>query len=370
MQLFDLAPAPSDPDYDTLGSLNLTHVIIEEVGEVSKKAKNVFGSRKDRFLNEVYGITGKVVMTQNPSQNFTREEFYEPYKKLGGGEYQKWPIGDVFINKLVDGKNKQIKSVGYRVFIRSLPVDNPFLSKNYVETLKRLPDQERKRLFEGNWDYQDQSDGLFSSGILDRATTYNLPNELSPKYIGVDVADKGKDKTIVSLIENGVATKQVHLNVDTSGEKPISQLYSLELIKFAQMNGFKPGNAGNIAIESNGVGVGMRDFMRSSGWFITEYTATSQSRSDGFWRLHKSLESGELKIYVDFDKSTSGELRKQLSLHTYEMNDKLQPVICQKKKIRDVLGYSPDSADSFMIANWVATGGVLDPKQDISRIIF
>jgi hypothetical protein len=371
IQLFDLAYAPSDPDYDTLGSLNLTHVIIEEVGEVQKKAKDVFGSRKDRFLNDIYGLTGKVVMTQNPSQNFTRAEFYEPYQNLGGGEYQKWPIGKVFIKeKDKEGKTIDKETIGYRVFIRSLPIDNPFLSKNYVETLKRLPEQERKRLFEGNWDYMDDSEGLFNSQLIDKSMVYDMPEEKYPKYIGVDVADKGKDKTVVSLIEGGVATKQVELSVDTTGEKPISQLYSLELIKFAQQNGFKPEDANHIAIECNGVGVGMRDFMRSNGWYISDYTATSQTRSDGYWRLHESFETNKLKLYHLFDNSNSGELRKQLSLHSYEMNDKLQPIVIQKKKIKDVLGYSPDHADSLMIANWVMTGGVLDPKQDSARIIF
>ena len=53
IQLFDLAWQPSDPDFDTLGSLNLTHVVIEEIGEIREKAKDVFGSRKDRYLNEL-----------------------------------------------------------------------------------------------------------------------------------------------------------------------------------------------------------------------------------------------------------------------------------------------------------------------------
>ncbi len=369
IQLFDLAWAPSDPDYDTLGSLNLTHVIIEEVGEVRKKAKDVFASRKDRFLNEEYGITGKVVMTQNPSQNFTRSEFYEPYKQLGGGEYQKWPIGNMFIKSLdKDGKTITTKKEAYRVFIKSLPTDNPFLSRNYIETLKRLPTQQRKRLHEGNWDYMDDDDGLFPGVLIDKATAYQPPEEISPMYIGVDVADKGKDKTIVTLIQNGIATKQVRLNVSTIGEKPISELYALELIKFAQQNGFTSKEASNIAIESNGVGVGMRDFMRSKGWFISEYTATSISRSEGFWNLHVSLEDGSLKLYLPDE--TMQELRRQLSLHSYEMNDKLIAIVERKKIIRETLGYSPDEADSLMIANWIQNGGAKDPRYDASRILF
>ncbi len=365
IQLFDLAYQPSDPDFDTLGSLNLTHVIIEEVGEVREKAKEVFGSRKDRYLNKEYGITGKLVMTQNPSQNFTRQQFYNPYKALGAGEWQKWPIGSVFING--------IENEAYRVFIKSLPTDNPFLSRNYIETLKRLPHKERKRLYEGNWDYADDEDSLFRSDLLDRIVRYNPADEFSnnpQKFIGVDVADKGKDKTVASLIVDGVLVKQQRLTVDTTGEKPISYLLADELIKFAQLNGITIQQAKNIAIEGNGVGVGMRDAMRQRGWFISIYEATSKSRSKGYYDLQLDMDAG--KALISGDLPSLDELRRQLMTHSFEMNDRLEPVVLTKKKIKEVLGYSPDDADSYMIANWCRRGGVAanDPKMDQSRIIF
>lgn len=362
IQLVDLKWEPSDPDYDTLGSLNFTHVVIEEVGEIRQKARDVFGSRKNRFLNQHYNIVGKTVMTQNPSQNFTRQEFYEPYKALGMGSHRAWPIGEV---EVAPGDVR----VAYRSFVKSLPTDNPFISRNYIENLKRLPPQERKRLFEGNWDYMDDDDVLFPSLLLDRSTISSRP-DYTPvrRFIGVDVADKGKDKTIVSLIENGVLIMQKRLNVDTTGEKPISELYSLELIKFAQQHGFTPKEASKIALEGNGVGVGMRDFMRAKGWFITVYEATSQSRSDGYYRLHTSMDEGSFQMLNVLETLT--ELRKQLMVHTYEFDEKLQPKVLQKKKIKEELGYSPDEADSAMIANWIQSGGVLDPKRDASRIVF
>lgn len=366
IQFFDLAYQPSDPDFDTLGSLNLTHVVIEEVGEIRQKAKEVFGSRKDRFLNDKYGITGKLVMTQNPSQNFTRKQFYDPYKRAGAGEYQAWPIGDVYVN----GEKK----AALRVFVKSLPEDNPFLPKNYVETLKRLPTKERKRLYEGNWDYADDEDSLFRSDLLDRITIYNVYDYIDEgqgqKFIGVDVADKGKDKTMLTLIIDGVIVKQKRLNVDTTGEKPISYLYADELIKFAQQQGMTAKDAKRIAIEGNGVGVGMRDAMRIRGWFITIYTATSRSRSQGYYDFSTDMDSGKVKIFNDID--TLDELRTQLTTHTYEMNDKLEPVVVKKQKIKDIIGKSPDEADSAMIANWIRRGGntVNDPKYDQSRIVF
>lgn len=361
IQLYDLARQPSDPDYDTLGSLNLTHVVIEEVGEIHHKAKVVFGSRKNRWLNDKYNITGKVVLTQNPSQNFTRQEFYDPYIRAGGGDYQKWPIGNVYLNN--------VKMTAYRCFIKSLPTDNPFIPKNYIEDLKRLPPQERKRLFEGNWDYTDDDDMLFKSELLDKAIAYEYNLRESPmKFFGVDVADKGKDKTIVSMMVDGVLTRQKRINVDTTGDKPISYLYALELIKFAQQEGLTPQMARQIAIEGNGVGVGMRDAMRTLGWFATEYTATSISRSQGYYDYHLDMDSGDARI--DSKLETMAELRIQLTTHTYEMNEKLQPVVLSKKKIKEIIGHSPDEADSAMICNWARRLKGGDPKYDQSRIVF
>lgn len=362
IQLIDLKYQPSDPDYDTLGSLNFTHVVIEEVGEIRKKARDVLGSRKNRFMNVHYNIVGKTVLTQNPSQNFTRQEFYEPYKALGMGSHRLWPIGQVEVSP-------GIMKDAYRAFVKSLPTDNPFLPRNYIEVLKGLPPQEKKRLFEGNWDYMDDDDVLFPSLLIDRAMASNRSDDTPvQKYIGVDVADKGKDKTLISLVENGILIEQKHLEVDKTGEKPISELYSNELIKFAQQRGMSAQDARRIAIEGNGVGVGMRDFMRSKGWYITVYEATSKSRSAGYWSLRTSMDDGSFRIMRTLESLTV--LRQQLMVHTYETGEDLLAKVLSKKKIKEELGHSPDEADSCMIANWILNGGNGDPKQDQSRIIF
>lgn len=355
IQLVDLAYQPSDPDYDTLGSLNLTHAVIEEAGEIAKKARDIFTSRKSTFLNNKYGIVGKSVLTQNPSQNFTRDEYYEPYMAKGGGSYRKWAIGKVEVNGRM--------LTAYRAFIKALPTDNPFLPRNRLEELRRLPPQQRKRLYEGNWDYMDEEDQLFPSTLFDRSLIGEIEPVDNPlKFIGVDVADKGKDKTIATLMENGIITKQKHLEIDKTQEAALSNLYALELIKFAQMEGFQPAEAKRIAVEGNGVGVGMRDFMRHRGWFITEYTATSQSRSQAYYNLSKHMDSGKTRIASNLENLST--IRKQLSIHTYEFDDKLQPKVLPKSKVKEVLGHSPDEADSVVIVDWVA-----NQKMTTSRIV-
>lgn len=367
--LIDMAYAPTDPDFDKFGSLELTHVIIEEVGEAVKKAVDVLGSRRNRMMNKEYGIVGKMVMTCNPTQNFIRQEYYKPYEELGMGRMQKWEKGEV----IIPGTGERKPS--YRAFVRSSVYDNPFIDDNYIETLKGLDTQERKRLLDGDWNYADDDDTLFKSLLMDRATTYELPpvSDVFNKYIGVDVADKGKDETIATLVVDGVIITQKVLKIpDMTPEqlkdtdKPISYLYADELIKFAQQNGFTANMAKNIAIEGNGVGVGMRDAMRVRGWYISLYEATSSGRSQAYYDFMLDMDSGAIKILHGLD---DGELRRQLAAHTYEMIDQ-KPHVIKKDKLKVVLARSPDNADSAMIANWCRGGGNgrHDVKKQQSRI--
>lgn len=360
---------PSDPDFARIGSLEIDCAFIDEAGEVTLEAKNAIKSRVGRgILTSVFGIPGFVVLSCNPSTNFLRQEYYDPFEKLGGGDFQKWEIGKMEIY----GEEVPV----YRAFLRISAQDNPFLPQSYIDNLYTLPDRERKRLLYGNWNYADDENSLFRSSLLDKSITFSLPTsgEKFEKYIGVDVADHGKDKTIFSLIDNGVLVSQkycnVQLNWDNSSELPLSRLMADELIEFAQRNGFTPREARHIAVECNGVGVGIRDMLKERGWYLTEYTATHKSRSEGYYQLMLDMDSGDIKILNTIDKLD--ELRKELSAHTYQMNNQI-PDVVKKEKIKQMIGHSPDEADSFMIANHVRNlikNPQNDPHRNVNRISF
>lgn len=360
----DLAYQPSDPDMASLGSLELTDAFIDEAGEIHKKAMDVLGSRVNRWKNIEHGIVGKLVASCNPSQNFLRSDYYEPYDKLGGGRIQKWQHGEVWVNKVL--------VPAFRAYIRSTVADNSFIDPNYIENLKKLPTQERKRLYIGDWNYADDDDSLFTSLLLDRATAYTLPETedgVFDRFIGVDVSDKGKDQTIATLIVDGVIVTQHELKIseeDKKSEKPLSYLLADQLIKFAQQNGFTPQSAKCIAVEGNGVGVGIRDALRVRGWFIEIYEANGRSRSDGFYNFMLDMDAGAVKMLHGID---DGVLRQQLAAHTYEMVDQ-KPKVIKKETLKLKLGRSPDNADSAMIANWRRRGGIAQTKKANANNLF
>lgn len=369
----ELMKNPSDPDFSRFGSLELDMAFIEEAGEVTLEAKNAIRSRVGRgIMAKEHSLPGKLVLSGNPSQNFLRTEYYDPYMELGGGEYQSWIIGETVIRP--DKKKVPKKVPMKRCFLRMSVYQNPFIPQSYIDTLKTLPRRERKRLLDGDWDYADDDSSLFKSGLIDKAITYELPqpSENFNKVIGVDVSDAGRDRTVFSLIDNGVLVTQkcsnVQMNWDRKSEEPLSYLIANELIEFAQRNGFQQVNAKNIAVESNGVGVGVRDALRVRGWTLTEYVNTGQSRSDNYYNLMLNMDSGTIKLYKDV--STLGELRKELGAHTYEMENQ-EPKVIKKSKLKEVLGRSPDYSDSFMIASWMWDRKVnpqRDPKRNSKRI--
>jgi len=361
IQLVDMVRMPSDPDYDRFGSLNLTHTVIEEAGEIVKKAKDVFTSRKNRFMNKEYGIVGKSVQTCNPSQNFLKNEYYKPYKEKGGGTYQRWKHGHVIVN----GERLD----AYRGFLQSLANDNPFLPPNYLEVLRMLPTAEKKRLLLGDWDFGDSDKMLFPPTLIDRVMT----DEITPgkRSIGVDIADVGNDCTIISMVENGVLVEQEKIEIDKT--LAVGDQIADAIIKFAQQRGFSREQANYIAIDSVGVGASTRDFLRTRGWNVREFIAGSSSssnmyrnlRGETIYTLSRAMDNTNFKIY----KHLNGldELREDLMAHEYETQERVI-LVKPKKSIKEQLGRSPDRAESAYIA-FFASKGDNDPKHNSNRII-
>jgi hypothetical protein len=343
---------------ESLGSLELTGAFIDEVGEVTKKAFDILSSRVNRWMNKEYGITGKVVASCNPSPGFVRQEFYDIYDQLGSGRLQKWNHGHVWVNgERVDAK---------RVYIRSTVLDNPFIDENYIEGLKRLPPQEKKRLLDGDWNYLDEDDSLFPMALVDKMTVYEIPDNEDGKfnkYIGVDPSDKGKDDTVATLVEEGVITEQIEIKSPQGADDAIGFYIAGKVIAFAKKHGFDKPLAKNITIEENGVGASLRDAMRTLGWRVNTYTATLQTRSDGYYEFMLNGDEGKIKILNTIIEN--GILLKQLTAHRFDL-DSGKPRVTKKKELRQLLGRSPDHSDSAMIANMAANK--LKPKNISSYI--
>ena len=121
--LKDLYQYPSDRNFDSLGSLELTIAAIDECNQITEKAKQIVSSRL-RFKLDKYTLIPKLLLTCNPSKNWTYTDFYRP------------------------SKNKELPK--HRKFIQALIDDNENISKHYKEQLSKLDKLSKERLLFGN----------------------------------------------------------------------------------------------------------------------------------------------------------------------------------------------------------------------------
>lgn len=103
--LKDLFLYPSDPEFDSLGSLEITGAFIDECNQLVYKAWQIVKSRIRYKLHE-FNLIPKILGSCNPAKNWTYKEFYKPAKDY----------------------TLEI----YRKFIQSLPTDNPHLHPSYI----------------------------------------------------------------------------------------------------------------------------------------------------------------------------------------------------------------------------------------------
>jgi hypothetical protein len=168
--LKDLATYPSDPNFDSLGSTEYTGAAIDEANQVSHRTKEVVKSRL-RYKLDAFGLISKLAMSCNPAKNWVYTEFYKPAKE----------------GRLEPGK----------AFVQALVIDNPHVSRHYIENLKSLKDPAMKeRLLLGNWEYDDDPLALFPADAIADLFT-NKVAASTERFITVDAARLGRDLCVI-----------------------------------------------------------------------------------------------------------------------------------------------------------------------------
>jgi len=170
--LKDLKLYPTDPEFDSLGSTEYTGAFIDEASEVTAKAKDIVMTRIRYKLDE-FGLIPKLLIASNPCKNFLYSEFYRP--------------------------DKDNTMEPYRYFLPALVYDNPYISKYYIQNLKRAKKATKERLLKGNWEYDDDPSKLFEYDKIIDIYTNNA--ERGVKYCIVDQSGRGRDKAVVALWE-------------------------------------------------------------------------------------------------------------------------------------------------------------------------
>jgi phage terminase large subunit len=183
--LRDLFLYPSDPEFDDLGSLEITDAFIDEISQVSQKAKDTVKTRIRYKLSD-YNLIPKSLYATNPAKNWGYSEFYLPDKK----------------NTIPIEKK----------FVQSLAIDNPHISKEYIKSLRALPaGAQKERLLYGNWEYSNDPLTMNEyEKILELYTNNFIPNT-GVMYMTCDIAYEGSDIFVI-MVWDGLQVIKVITN--------------------------------------------------------------------------------------------------------------------------------------------------------------
>ena len=313
VMLKDLFLYPSDRNFDNLGSLEITGAFIDEANQITEKAKNIVASRM-RYKLDDYGLIPKMLMTCNPAKNWVYTQYYRPAK---------------------EGTQKP-----HRKFIQSLVDDNEYISKYYKTQLQTLDELSKQRLLFGNWEYDSTKDSLIEyDAILNMFSQQGIEGD---KYISCDVARFGADKTIIMVWE-GLHIRYIRTLLKSAVNDVVEAVRELQQ-KYQV-------NLRNIIVDEDGVGGGVKDYLRCQGFTNNARALKSENyqnlKTQCYYKLADKINKGQVGISCS-DVNVKNQIIEeceQVRTKDADKDNKLQ--IIAKDTIKAILGRSPDYSDAL-----------------------
>lgn len=316
--LKDLFLYPSDPEFDKLGSLEITGAFIDECSQIVYKAWQIVKSRI-RFKLKENDLIPKILGTCNPSKNWVYKQFYKPKK------------------------SKELSND--RKFIQALPKDNPHLPLSYLKSLKQLDKNSRERLYYGNFEYDDDPASLIN---FDSIVDYFNPQHIKKggdKYITADIARKGKDKTVIRVWEGWLCVNRYQ--IDKSG-------LDVVVDKIKELQRKHNVSISHVAIDEDGIGGGVVDYLPGCKGFVNNskpfnkenYANLKTQCSVNMAKKIQAREVGEICDSGDIKDLVSEEM-EQVKYKDLDKDGKIK--IVGKDTIKEHIGRSPDDWDSIMM---------------------
>jgi PBSX family phage terminase large subunit len=315
--LKDLEDKPSDVDKQSLGGLELSAIFVDEAAQISYLTFSILKSRIRYKLNE-YNLIPKILLTCNPANNWIKKDFYLPYME-----------GTLELDK---------------AFVPALPLDNPFLPESYIQMLKTLPEAQRRRLLDGDWNYTDDSLSVMTFEDISSSIFKHKPNPTDKKYMSVDVARFGSDRSVV-MIWSGLVVLECYIYTKLSTTELSSEIKEL-IAKY----GIHPNN---VIVDADGVGGGVADQIKGTNFVNNSRPLHDQNfsnlKSQCYIKLGELFKEGKISLNL-MDPSLVDELTQELLAVRLKDVDKDNKIAIQSKDdMKRILGKSPDLSDALAI---------------------
>ena len=306
---------PSDPEYHRFGSLQFTRGWFEEIGEIDSLAIINLSVTTGRWKNIDYKLKRKILMTCNPNKGYAYNNFYLP------------------------DKNGTLSD--YRKFIQALPSDNKYLSADYINSLNRLPANERERLLFGNWEFDsDPATLIDATTVNDMFTNSHVKGGL--KRIVADIARYGSDRAIITVWDELILIEYLAFDISSTVEieNCINSLRAKHNIP-----------ASHTLVDEDGVGGGVVDHLKCKGFVNNSKPSNSVYQNLKTECGYKLAEiAGQIWIKCELPDKEIEMIRQELGmLKTYDSDKDGKLRILPKEKIKEHIGRSPDWMDVFIM---------------------
>lgn len=363
--LVDLAYNPSDPEFDRLWSTEYTGWFIDEAQEIDDKARQILNSRLRNLTGAVLYIwkskkeaedwikennkgvlnyidildewqvvlwkqeIPKLFMSCNPGLNFIYTDFYKPWK------------------------NSELPE--NRAFIQSLPRDNPFLPKSYIENLELLDRVSKERLLHGNFDYIDDPGLLFDIDMINNSIK-ETPTKPWEYYLSIDAARQGKDSTEIGIwnwlhLERVQTIDKWSLTIQAEVIRNVANKYDVDI--------------DNIIVDEVWVWGWLVDIL-GCRWFIGNASAIhpyaskllaykkrnyANLRTQAFFYLQQYMRDSKISMNLEW-KQKEDMIEELMFIRQIEIDNDSKIKIEGKKDIKKKLWRSPDLADMVSMRMW------------------
>jgi PBSX family phage terminase large subunit len=336
--LKDLFLYPSDPNFDSLGSLEITGAFVDECNQCTEKAVQIVKSRM-RYKLKKYNLIPKLLMTCNPAKNWTYSNFYNP--SLNG------------------------TLLPHRKFIQALPIDNPHLPESYIETLRSLDTASRKRLLEGDWNFDDNPYAMFEYSDILGMFTSEWVKPTQERYMTADIAYTGSDKFVIVIWHGLVAVKIIAIDKidDTMISKKINELRIEHRVPIK-----------NVIYDSDG----LQTFTRFSSKFGILSGATGFKNNGKAIKVAGKVENfrnlkaqcyfyfadlvKDCKVLIQ-DKTYNKQIIEEFEqINRKPLDDDGLISMERKADVKERLKRSPDFADAIMMRAYAEVKGKVKPR--------
>ena len=318
--------------------------------EIDKKVKIFFGGLSDQesinkfnsaelafiFIDQAEETKREDIDVISASLRLTHNGIKPAYKTLYTANPAQCWLKDEFI--LAPSEKK--------IFVQSLPTDNPHLPEGYTQTLRdafKYDPQKLTAYLEGNWDDIGSIDDLIAISEIKRCIGIPVIRFYDHRVVSCDVARFGDDQTVIKTWENEKCT-----HTEIIGKSDLMAVVG-RLMYWEEIMG------GQVlfVIDDTGLGGGVTDRLSEMEKSVLPINfAQKPIEPLKFKNKRSEMYSNAAKYIIDTNvcmNETDVRLHGELCATKYKILSDGRRQIEPKADTKKRLGHSPDLADAFVL---------------------